>query len=173
MVTTTIKTYYELLEVSPTASPEVISAAYRAMSKKYHPDLCDLPNAHEIMQQLNVAKDVLLDSEKRKAYDETIRSSPYQHYVQNMKSTFYGEDKGDDEYTIVWVKIEDSYVRLRYLVVYNRLYINFYTKNNRLFDYLKDRVKHYYQFKWDNDLRYWVGPLLNKGLDLLEELGVE
>ena len=33
------KTYYDWLEVSPKASPEVIEKAYKALVKKYHPDL--------------------------------------------------------------------------------------------------------------------------------------
>ena len=30
--------YYDLLEVSPKASKEVISNAYKALAKKWHPD---------------------------------------------------------------------------------------------------------------------------------------
>ena len=32
-------TYYEVLQVMPTASPEVIQMAYKALAKKYHPDV--------------------------------------------------------------------------------------------------------------------------------------
>ena len=34
-----MKNYYEILEVSQNASPEVIEKAYKALVKKYHPDL--------------------------------------------------------------------------------------------------------------------------------------
>ena len=33
------KNYYEWLEISKNASPEVIEKAYKALVKKYHPDL--------------------------------------------------------------------------------------------------------------------------------------
>ena len=32
-------TWYEILEVSENASPEVIEKAYKVLVKKYHPDL--------------------------------------------------------------------------------------------------------------------------------------
>ena len=34
-----MKTLYEILEVSETASDEIIEKAYKVLAKKYHPDL--------------------------------------------------------------------------------------------------------------------------------------
>lgn len=34
-----MKTLYEILEVSETASKEIIEKAYKVLAKKYHPDL--------------------------------------------------------------------------------------------------------------------------------------
>ena len=59
--------YYDILEVSPTASAETIHAAYRALSKKYHPDVC--PDGTEQMQRINEAYGVLSDPVRRGAYD--------------------------------------------------------------------------------------------------------
>jgi DnaJ-domain-containing protein 1 len=36
---TTMKNYYEILGVSPNSETEVITAAYKAMMRKYHPGL--------------------------------------------------------------------------------------------------------------------------------------
>lgn len=49
--------YYEILEVSEKASKEVIEKAYKALAKKYHPDLNhDNPkDAETKMKQLNEA----------------------------------------------------------------------------------------------------------------------
>ena len=33
-----MKTYYEILQVTPEATEEVIKAAYKSLVKKYHPD---------------------------------------------------------------------------------------------------------------------------------------
>ena len=35
---TTIPDHYAALGIDPTADPEVITAAYRALAKKFHPD---------------------------------------------------------------------------------------------------------------------------------------
>lgn len=71
--------YYELLEISPNASDEVIRMAYKALVKKYHPDSYkgDLGEAQKIMADINQAYDVLSDREKRSAYDETISHSDH------------------------------------------------------------------------------------------------
>lgn len=34
-----MKDYYKILQVASDASPEVIQMAYKALAKKYHPDL--------------------------------------------------------------------------------------------------------------------------------------
>ena len=34
-----MKKYYEILEVNPKASIEIIEKAYKVLAKKYHPDL--------------------------------------------------------------------------------------------------------------------------------------
>lgn len=48
-------TYFETLQVSPTAEPEVIAAAYRALAKKYHPDRSEASDAPTRMARINVA----------------------------------------------------------------------------------------------------------------------
>jgi hypothetical protein len=49
------KTHFETLQVSPTAEPEVIAAAYRALARKYHPDRSSAPDAMVRMSRLNAA----------------------------------------------------------------------------------------------------------------------
>ena len=60
--------YYEILQVHPSAEPEVIAAAYRKLAQKYHPDLSAEPAGLEKMKRINVAHDVLSDPQKRKEY---------------------------------------------------------------------------------------------------------
>jgi hypothetical protein len=58
--------FYDLLQVRPEASVEVIRAAYRALAKLHHPDAGGEP---EVMKQLNEALQVLTDPARRGAYD--------------------------------------------------------------------------------------------------------
>ena len=59
--------HYDLLGIAPNATEEQIKAAYREMSKSIHPDR----NRHgnTLMQQINTAKEILLDRSKRSIYD--------------------------------------------------------------------------------------------------------
>lgn len=64
--------YYEILEVSTKASPEIIKKAYITLVKKYHPDLQDDSKKEEYenkLKKINEAYEVLSDETKRKKYD--------------------------------------------------------------------------------------------------------
>src|SRR5438093_6040214 len=61
--------YYEILQVSPRAEPDVIEAAYRRLARKYHPDVNPGLAALQRMSELNQALDVLNDPRKRAEYD--------------------------------------------------------------------------------------------------------
>ena len=68
--------YYEILEVREDASQEVIEMAYKALVRKYHPDVYrdDEDFAHDITQQINEAHNILSDPETRRSYDDTLRT---------------------------------------------------------------------------------------------------
>jgi len=62
--------YYEVLGVERTVAAEEIKRAYRKLAVKFHPDKNpDDPHAEEKFKELGEAYDVLMDSEKRAAYD--------------------------------------------------------------------------------------------------------
>jgi len=64
---------YEILEVSPTACPEVIRAAYHCLAHQYHPDKnLDKPYASARMSLINRAYSVLSDPLQRAQYDLQI-----------------------------------------------------------------------------------------------------
>lgn len=67
---------YDILEVSPCASKEVIEKAYRVLAKKYHPDLHDSDSkewAENKIKQLNQAYEAIINGEKRAEYDEQLK----------------------------------------------------------------------------------------------------
>ncbi len=62
--------YYEVLEVERTATEEVIKRSYRKLAVKYHPDKNPGDHAAEDrFKELGEAYDVLMEPQKRAAYD--------------------------------------------------------------------------------------------------------
>lgn len=68
-------THYELLGLTPQASPVDLRQAFRALSKRYHPDTTQLPaeQASEAFARLRQAYAVLADPASRHAYDAELR----------------------------------------------------------------------------------------------------
>jgi hypothetical protein len=90
-------TLYDTLEVASHASPEVIRAAYKVLISRYHPDRQPDPKATEKCAEINKAYDTLSNSDKKKQYDQTLRSQgtsysqpPYgqQQYGPAQKPTY-------------------------------------------------------------------------------------
>jgi len=63
------KDLYEVLEVSPTAGLEVIQAAYKALARRWHPDVNKSFEASDRIRELNAAYQVLRDTRQRATYD--------------------------------------------------------------------------------------------------------
>ena len=91
-----MKNYYEILEVNPKASDEIIKKIYKIKIKKNHPDLFqgeEKKKAEEITKELTEAYDILSDAQKRKDYDielqnDTQEDSQYYKYqalISNLK----------------------------------------------------------------------------------------
>lgn len=74
-----MKKYYEILEVNPNASIEIIEKAYKVLAKKYHPDLYvgnERTFAEKKMRDINEAYKILSDEFLREQYDsELIRET--------------------------------------------------------------------------------------------------
>lgn len=74
--------FYEILQVSPNAEPEVIESAYRRLARKYHPDVNPSPDAEARMKEINEAYEILSDPQKRAMYDAQrgfVRTTRYQY----------------------------------------------------------------------------------------------
>ena len=64
------KDYYAILGVLPNAESVVSRAAYRALSKLYHPDVYSGNDAAQKMSDINEAYEIIVDGNKRQEYDK-------------------------------------------------------------------------------------------------------
>ena len=80
-------TYYDILQVSENASEEVIRMAYKALAKKYHPDVFegDPKIAEQKMKEINEAYEVLSNNQKRAEYDASLHNNESSHHTENNK----------------------------------------------------------------------------------------
>ncbi|KAF5773142.1 putative DnaJ domain, Chaperone J-domain superfamily [Helianthus annuus] len=88
--------HYQFLGVAAEADLEEIKAAYRRLSKEYHPDTTSLPlkAASEMFLKLREVYDVLSDPEKRRFYDWTLAQEAASREAEKMR-----------------VKLEDPYMK--------------------------------------------------------------
>jgi curved DNA-binding protein CbpA len=97
-----VHTHYDNLKVARNAPPEVIRAAYKTLSKKYHPDHNpNNPEAIRIIQLINAAYDVLSDPVRREEHDKWIESAEAQQ-LQNRSTWGFSNvppERGSSERT--------------------------------------------------------------------------
>ncbi len=67
-----VYTLYDDLEVSRAASHETISAAFRSLSQRFHPDVNKGKEAGERMRRITAAWSVLKDKKLREKYDRSL-----------------------------------------------------------------------------------------------------
>jgi molecular chaperone DnaK len=76
------KDYYQLLQVHPSAEPEVVKGAFDKLARKYHPDINKEISAPQRMKDINEAYEILSSPEKRNRY--------HQVYLQRAKKNDSG-----------------------------------------------------------------------------------
>ncbi|KAL1542667.1 NAD(P)H-quinone oxidoreductase subunit T, chloroplastic-like [Salvia divinorum] len=88
--------YYQFLGVPANADVEEIKAAYRRLSKEYHPDTTLLPlrTASDKFMKLREIYNVLSDDEKRRFYDWTLAQEAASREAEKMR-----------------IKLDDPYMR--------------------------------------------------------------
>jgi len=112
----TAKDYYAILGVLPSAEAETIQAVYRALSKKYHPDVSqqNRAEAEEKIREINEAYEILSDASKRKQYDkergqtESQHSKYYEEDVDQKTASQYSDPKIDED----WKRVSEYYPEL-------------------------------------------------------------
>lgn len=70
-----MKNFYEVLGISKNATDDEIKKSYRKLALKYHPDRNKAKDATEKFKELSHAYEILSDTQKRQAYDQTGNES--------------------------------------------------------------------------------------------------
>ena len=92
-----MKNYYDLLEVTPKASTEIIEKAYKVLIKKYHPDLYngeERISAEKKTRELNEAYHILSNEFLREQYDLELEKE--QNFSDSNKN--YTRDNNENDY---------------------------------------------------------------------------
>ena len=89
--------YYKILQVDPSADPDVITAAFRRLAMKYHPDANPSPEATPRMQKINEAYAVLSDPALRATYDRSRRNGVTYQQPSNEPVNRRGEQRSVQE----------------------------------------------------------------------------
>lgn len=75
-----LRTHYSNLKISRDAPPEVVKAAYKALSSRWHPDRNPgNPDAGRVMSLINESYAVLSDPERRAEHDRWILRQELKH----------------------------------------------------------------------------------------------
>jgi DnaJ-class molecular chaperone len=108
--------YYEILQVSCNAEPEVVEAAFRRLASKYHPDHSMGDEAK--MKRINEAHEVLRDPAARSRYDLVYRkrlASERQNeapFEREPEANGPGESRPND----FWVTLGGALINIRPVV---------------------------------------------------------
>lgn len=98
----TTQNYYSILGLNKAATAEEIKKAFRSKAKIYHPDVCKLPNAHDIFIEIGRAHEILKDPETRRDYDRVLEeeansSSDQYKYNSSARNNFNEARKKADQ----------------------------------------------------------------------------
>ncbi|NPA54308.1 MAG: DnaJ domain-containing protein, partial [Aquificae bacterium] len=113
--------YYKILGVAKNATPEEIKKAFREKAKKYHPDINK--SSEEFFKKITVAYETLIDPEKRKKYDLSLKKQKLSYFTDKLYETFGFTSKpikGKDIHLKISLSLEEGFFGKEKEIFYER-----------------------------------------------------
>ena len=108
-----MKNYYDILQVNPKASKEIIDKAYNVLIKQYDPNSqtneIEKMRSEQITKDLNEAYYVLSDVFLREQYDRELQ----QENSRNINQTYSQQEKNNYEYNDTETKNQEINIKSR------------------------------------------------------------
>jgi len=96
--------YYEVLQISPSASISEIKKAFRTLSRQYHPDKNKTEGSEAFFIQLSTAYEVLSDEDMKIEYDDLKdHGIPWQEQYYGRYAHSYGVPQHDIRHVMVGI----------------------------------------------------------------------
>ena len=111
--------YYEVLEISETATDKEIKKSYKQLVKKFHPDVFDGNKeiADKKIKQLNEAYEILSNPESRKKYDDSLQNSTIENIKSDLQNYVHNSEFEHSKPNI-YHSYENTYYRRNYTTNY-------------------------------------------------------
>jgi curved DNA-binding protein CbpA len=103
--------YYEALQISPNADPDMVSRVYRLLAQRFHPDNLESGDS-ERFRRVHEAYSVLSDPERRAQYDVHYQRQRHMR-VRLVSSTGRVEDDFEYEQAVRLTVLEILYTHRR------------------------------------------------------------
>ena len=141
--------YYEVLEVSEKASKEVIEKAYKALAKKYHPDL-NQDNRKEAelkMKEINEAFEILMDDSKRSNFDRVLEKK---RQIEKQKEFYTNKQSANSQNinTTQSINTEKNFGDNSTISYYTDKNDNFYVNTANMDERTKRKIQHKMQERY-------------------------
>jgi molecular chaperone DnaJ len=124
------KSYYAILGISSGAKADEIKAAYRRLTKEFHPD--NYSGRSDIFQQIQEAYAILSNNQKRRQYDQNLLSArtrvPDRHKSSKKQEIHLPEKQLNDIDNISLIRSFQTFTP-SFDEIFDWLWNNFYTFN--------------------------------------------
>ena len=97
-----LKDYYEILQISKSASKDEIKRAYKKQAIKFHPDKNKSSKAEECFKKISEAYQILSNEEKRNFYDKFGTEEEFREKYQSQHQNFEEEMDPFDIFDILF-----------------------------------------------------------------------